>query len=450
MKSGNAGYRWFYVIVSALCLAGCGDDGDLDTSLRQTMDAAGIHGIDPGPWHEDAKVELGRSLFFDKELSGNRDIACATCHHPKLATGDGLSLSIGTGGHGLGNERVMGKGRRFVPRNATEIFNRGASAWTTMFWDMRVSGDPEHGFSTPAGKNLPGGLDSVLAAQAMFPVTSRDEMRGASGDLDVFGAPNEIALHGDKDFNAMWSDLMKRLLAIPEYVDLFARAYPDTPISALGFEHAANAIAAFEARAFTFSKSPWDRYVTGEDVAMSADQKQGALLFFGKARCATCHAGDLFTDQKAHSLAVPQLGPGKGEESPFDYGRGRESHDPRERYSFRTPPLRNVALSGPWMHDGACVRLDDVVRHHLNPAAGLRHYDIAQLTVELRGTVQEEQSLTQTMLAQLDPRVLPPVELTDEEFRELMSFLDALTDPEAQRLDALLPARVPSGLPVED
>ncbi|MBZ5695502.1 MAG: hypothetical protein LAN36_09075 [Acidobacteriia bacterium] len=111
-----------------------------------------------------------------------------------MHTADGLSVSMGTGGSGRGPTRTLGAGRALIPRNATDVFNRGVSLWTTMFWDMRVSGTTATGFSTPAHDALPPGLDSILAAQAMFPVTSRDEMRGKAGDTDVFGQPNAVAL----------------------------------------------------------------------------------------------------------------------------------------------------------------------------------------------------------------------------------------------------------------
>lgn len=163
-------------------------------------------------------------LFFDKELSGNRDIACSTCHLPARRTGDGLSLPIGAGGVGLGPARQLGAGGVFIPRHAPELFNRGAAAWRTLFWDGRLSGTAERGFNSPAGNQLPEHLETILAAQAMFPVTSREEMRGRSGDRDIFGAPNELALLDDADFTGIWAGLMVRLLNNSEYVRLFNAA----------------------------------------------------------------------------------------------------------------------------------------------------------------------------------------------------------------------------------
>ena len=133
----------------------------------------------------DAKVELGRQLFFDKVLSGNKNISCATCHHPEFLTGDGLALPLGEGATGLGADRYVTKsngqgvhGR--VPRNSPPLYNLGAREYERMFHDGRVETDPEGyyegGFITPAKWKFPTGLDNPLAAQAMFPahISRRD------------------------------------------------------------------------------------------------------------------------------------------------------------------------------------------------------------------------------------------------------------------------------------
>ena len=123
---------------------------------------------------------------------------------------------------------MLGHQRGFIPRNATELFNRGAPAWRSMFWDSRVVQNADGSFTTPADELLPPGLENVLAAQAMFPVTSAAEMRGASGDWDVNRQVNELALPTEEDFDLIWRGLMARLLAEPGYVALFAAgaSYP--------------------------------------------------------------------------------------------------------------------------------------------------------------------------------------------------------------------------------
>ncbi|MCB9421062.1 MAG: VCBS repeat-containing protein [Ardenticatenaceae bacterium] len=394
-------------------------------------------------------VKLGEALFWDPELSGNRDTACVTCHHPLTATGDNLSLPIGTGGVGLGELRVKPDDRReFVPRNAQPLFNLGYTEWTTFFWDGRVSGDAHHGFNTPASDRLPDGLDSLLAAQALFPITSRDEMRGLRGDEDIFGQVNELAKITDYTSQPIWQSIMQRLLAIPGYVTLFQQAYPDVPVESLGIEHVANAIAAYEATTFTFEDSPFDRYIRGDRSALSAQEKQGALLFYGKAGCSSCHSGGLLTDQQFYNLAVPQIGPGKGREQPYDLGRARETGSDCDRYAFRTPPLRNVAITGPWMHNGAFTSLEEVVRHHLNPAASLEDYNPEQLAVALRDTCQDQPETLAAVLATESDSASEQVMLSAQEMQDLLAFLNALTSPSALNLADTIPASVPSGLSV--
>ena len=199
------------------------------------------------------KVELGRMLFFDKILSGNRNISCATCHHPAFGSGDGLALPLGEGAIGLGTDRQTGSdpaaavaGR--VPRNSPGLFNLGAREFERLFHDGRVETDPhgyfEGGFVTPAKWKLPSGLDNPLAVQAMFPVTSPMEMAGNKGENPVADA---ISLNNAAGPGGAWELLARRLQAIPEYVELFRRAYPDDVREAgdITFVMAANAIAAF-------------------------------------------------------------------------------------------------------------------------------------------------------------------------------------------------------------
>ena len=415
-----------------------------DRELLPRLADLGITPLDPGPEPPDAQVRLGQALYFDKILSGNRDIACATCHHPSLLTGDELSLSIGTKGEGLGTDRVKDDSRPFVPRNAPEVFNRGAPEWMTMFWDSRILALPTGRLQTPAGDRLPLSLQNVLAAQAMFPVTGRDEMRGVVGDEG-----NELCEFDDTDLEGIWQALMVRLLDIPEYVALFDTAYPDVPTTALGFEHAANAIGAFEAKAFTLLDSPWDRYLAGDYSALSPQAKRGALLFYGKAGCATCHQGNLLTDQRHHNIAVPQLGPGKAPFQPFDFGRGAVTQSRRDRFAFRTPPLRNVAVTGPWMHNGAYTTLEGAVLHHLDPARALIRYDKSQLDPELQPTVRDDPQTIRALLETLDPLTYQHPPLKRNELHELLAFLDALTSPSVWSLEDVIPDTVPSGLEVD-
>lgn len=428
------------LLVVCAVVAACGVAGTNDAALRDSFE---LHGIQPVTVDDQpsALVELGEALFFDKELSGNRDIACASCHHPALASGDGLALPIGTGGVGLGPDRILALDRSLVPRNSPEIFNRGSEHWETMFWDGRVM-ETSTGFISPAGEALPEAPSSVLAVQALFPPTSRDEMRGEAGDTSVDGEPNELALVDDQDFTGIWNGIMNRVLEIPEYVGMFGAAFPAVATEELDFGHAAEAIAAYEAEAFGFAASPFDRFLAGDDDALTDVEKQGAEIFI-ETGCVMCHSGPLLTDQAYHTLGVPQVGPGKTPDAPNDLGRFLVTADESDMYAFRTPPLRNVSLTGPWMHDGAYSELENVIRHHLDPAAMCEAYERGEFG-GLPAAVPVDGAL-----ATLDPGlgVLEP--LSDEQIGDLVAFLQALTDPAAADLDHLLPESVPSGLPVD-
>lgn len=428
-------------------LAGCGvvipgAGSDKDATLRAALASAGVEAISK-PATDSAKVTLGQALFFDKELSGNRNISCSTCHTPAAFTGDGLPLSKGQGGIGLGPSRAAlldDDGNPIhIPRNAPDVFNR--ADFNTMFWDARVTQHADGSFTTPAGDALLAGLESALAAQAMFPVTSNAEMRGTPGENELADIPGD-------DLPAIWVALMDRLLALGEYVQLFTAAYPEVATEDLTFVHAANAMAEFEIDHWTLTESPFDQYLRGDDSAMSASARDGALLFYGQAGCSACHSGSLLTDELFHNRCVPQLGPGKGdgESGLFDFGRARETDNDADRYRFRTPPLRNVAATGPWMHDGVFTTLEAVVRHELDPVASARAYDPSQLSAEFQDVFRADQ--TEAILGNPDAE---SITLTDAEVADLVAFLNALTDPGLGALSTMdIPESVPSGLPLAD
>lgn len=395
-----------------------------------------------------AQIELGNLLFYDKVLSGNEDISCATCHHALMATGDGLSLSTGVGGHGLATARAMGAGRERVPRNAPEVFNRGHKFFTSMFWDSRVAENPDDptGFTNPAESDLPPGFRHALEVQAMFPLTSDAEMRGNPGE-------NEIANAGSNP--EIWERVEDRVMAIPEYRSLMAAAYPDVAEEDIGCEHVARAIAAFEADAWRSDDSPFDRYLRGDRDAMSESAKRGALLFYGKAGCSDCHSGVFQTDLEHYAIAMPQLGPGKGQgaDGDEDLGRGPISGDPADDFKFRTPPLRNVALSGPYGHDGAYRTLEDVVRHHLDPVEALMAWDRSQVLLSVSDDPEDVFSVMDDpakVAAIAAANELKKKKLSEKELDALMAFMHALTDPAMLDLRGEVPLRVTSGLPLAD
>lgn len=448
--------------VALLAVAGCAEgpvsgppaEPGIDQQLRQQLTQWGVVPIAVMPAQSPALVDLGQALFFDKILSGNRDIACGTCHDPLSHGTDGLSLAIGTGGTGMGTARMLGPGREFVPRNAPSMLNQGLRPFY-LFWDGRVSGFGSGPFSTPPEVVLPPGLPNILAAQAMFPVLNRREMRGASGDVDVAGHPNELAQFADSQYADVWRAIMRRLLAIPEYGVKFGAAYPGMSANALGFQHAAAAIAAFLMGRLTRYDSPFDRYLHRDDAALAPEAKRGALLFFGRLPCGQCHNGPLLGAERFANVGVPQLGPGVGKGAPLDLGRAevvdQQFNGPVPsgyRFAFRPPPLRNVELTAPYMHDGVYPTLEAVVRHYNDVPTALQAYDVSQVDPALRGMYHGDQATITDVLATLEWRFRSPLNLTEGERSDLVAFLKSLTDPAARDLSGLIPASVPSGLTV--
>jgi cytochrome c peroxidase len=410
----------------------------------------------------DAKVRLGQQLFFDKILSGNYNISCATCHHPFAATSDGLSLPVGEGGRGVGVTRDTGDGgdavHERVPRNSPALFNLGAREFTTLFHDGRIETHAAwpSGIKSPAGAELPSGLDSPLAAQAMFPVTSATEMAGQTGENPIADA---VAIGDLAGPDGVWAQLAERIQGVRGYAEQFIAVFDDVRAADdIRFTHAANAIAAFESANWRADNSPFDRFLRGERQAMSASAVLGMRVFYAanKGNCASCHSGVFQTDHSFRAIAVPQIGPGKGDgDSGYeDFGRERVTGDPADRYKFRVPSLRNVAQSAPYGHSGAFNTLKSMVRHHLDPIASLYDYDPSQAAIPSRPDLD-----SQDYVAMSDPGVLEaiaranelmPTQLTAREIHQLIDFLYALTDPAMldQRVD--VPKSLPSGLPLRD
>ena len=380
-------------------------------------------------------------------------------------TGDGLSLSIGEGGKGLGLARDTGsdvdavQGR--IPRHTPHVFNLGAKEFSVMFHDGRLSVDDleASGFNSPAGDQLPLGLKSVLAAQAMFPVTSSTEMAGQAGENPVANAAFEGRLAGE---NGVWDLLAQRLRAIPEYVVMFRDAYPEQISTAddIQFKDAANAMAAFEGAAWRADNSRYDQYLRGDSDALSGTEMKGMQLFYDEANCSSCHVGKFQTDHDFHAIAMPQIGPGKGHNSEGyddgreDFGREAVTGDADDRFRFLTPSLRNVALTAPYGHAGAFDTLEAVVRHHLNPVKSLRDYDASQVRLPSRADFDGQDFIVMNdywRVKQIAQRnELAPVSITEEDFGHLMSFLHALTDNGFLDNRRNMPSSVPSGLTMAD
>jgi len=360
------------------------------------LGAAGGPAERPGPI---SMEELGRLLFWDPVLSGARDVACATCHHPDLAYTDGRQISLGTGAVGLGPARVdVSEGRiPVVRRNSPTIVNtafngldrqrrRGPDrpplsvdqSRAPMFWDSRVRS---------------------LERQALEPLQALEEMRGTAYSADV-----------------AVDSVVARLRAVPEYVVLFEGAFAGaSPISATQL---AQALAAFQ-RSLIAMDSPFDRFRAGDSTALTEQQLRGQEEF-DDAGCDRCHEGVMFSDFDQHAEGVP--------EHPLvaepDTGDGR--------FRFRTPSLRNVALTAPYMHNGMLATLEDVLVFYDEGRS--RNPNVAD-----RRRRDEERRVPS-----VDRQFRGVDDMSDREMRDIIAFLEALTDPS---FDRTVPVQVPSGLP---
>jgi hypothetical protein len=257
---------------------------------------------------------------------------------------------------------------------------------------------------------------------------------------------NTGAALADNQEQQIWAALMTRLGRIPQYRQMFQAAYPGTRFEDMTFAHASNAIAGFLTADLAFNNSPWDRFLAGNDNALTPIQLAGAKNFMS-ARCSICHNGPAFTDNKFHNVALAQFGPGEGDGAGGrdDFGRMRVTGLAADQYAFRTPPLRNVELTGPWGHDGAFTDLRGFIDHYSESDVKLRTYDVNQLESLLRGTVLPT---ADAILASRDP-LLQGVVFTPQQVDEVTEFMLALTDPAARNLRLITPPRVPSGIPVD-
>ena len=265
--------------------------------------------------------------FFDPILSGNRNISCGTCHDPSRGTGDDLALSIGEGGEGFGADRRTGlngvTGR--VPRNAQPLYNIGARSYRAFFHDGRLEPRPgrriqERLLEVLRREHLPEGLDSLLAAQAMFPVLSPVEMAGQKGENPVATAGRRGPANRRLGPFGKAAFRHKRISRNVSRSLRFQRG--------LIREQAANALAAFQAVAFRSNGSPFEQTLRdGEFARLSEDVWAGIDLFYGRAGCDSCHSGPLMTDHGFHAIAMPaDQVPGKGHGSDTSYWRCERFH----------------------------------------------------------------------------------------------------------------------------
>ena len=278
------------------------------------------------------KVRLGKRLFFDKRLSLDESLSCATCHDSEKGFSNGLAVSEG----------VSGKtGSRNVPSIVNRLYG------STQFWDGRAE---------------------TLESQALGPLFNPDEM-----------AMNEKLL-------------LERLNTDTVYLKLFYQAFGSSEPTV---ERISKALACFE-RTLLTGETAFDRYEwEGIATALSASAKRGLSLFRGKGRCSTCHIGTNFTDEQFHNLGA---GEGAGQ---MDPGRAAVTGDAADLGKFKTPSLRNIEYTAPYMHDGSLASLEDVIEFYNQGGRPNPYLD----------------------------KEMKPLKLSESEKSDLLAFLKSLTGP---------------------
>jgi cytochrome c peroxidase len=295
------------------------------------------------------KILLGKQLYFDTRLSKDNTISCATCHNPAMGWSDEGPTSVGIKG--------QRGGRRSPPVS-------NAAYLPLQFWDGRAPS---------------------LEEQAKGPVENPVEM----------GNTHEV--------------MIRTIADIPGYTAEFKAVFGDVPITV---DHVAQAIAAFE-RTVVTTDSPFDRFVRGDETALTTLERQGLEIFNGKGHCTACHWGGNFTDGRFHNLGVRPQNPANSDE-----GRFAVTKDPRDKGKFKTPTVRDAALRAPFLHDGSEKTLESLVELY-NRGGDVDGPSLDPLIVPLGLSAREKEALVAFMkraMTSTNPEVakvvpIPPSEL---------------------------------------
>lgn len=469
----------------AAALTSAGFTGRIQQTFQARIEATLGRPLDP------KLAEIGRLLWFDTLHSLHADNTCGGCHSPTNGFGDSQPMAVGVQSNGLvGPHRAGPRNQRRSPL----VIN--TALYPALMWNGRfnaTSGDPfdnSQGFRFPFPEgvdrfsqtnDIAHGVTHLLQAQAHMPPTELIEVAGFTGTCPG-GAPDatlgpafcqfddglgESVPVPDPATGSRSEPIRQKALELlnssPAYRALFGDVFPEVKQGApIDFFMFGKAIAEFE---FTlvFADAPIDQFARGNHSAMTASQKRGALLFFGRARCIGCHAiagrsNEMFSDFAEHAIGVPQIAPGfgtgtgnvlfAGDGHDEDFGLEEITGNPSDRYRFRTAPLRNLAVAPAFFHNGAFTRLADAIRFHLNVIEGARTYDAGEAGVP--------PDLTQHVgpvvpLRLLDAGVRRPTPLSPDEVDDLVAFVrDGLHDVRvnAEYLCRLVPSAVPSERPL--
>ncbi|MCJ8311555.1 MAG: cytochrome C peroxidase [Saccharospirillaceae bacterium] len=408
-------------------------------------------------------AQLGKKLFFSQSLSGDLNVACASCHHPALAGADALSLSIGANAV---DSDVLGGGRLAIDndfdvgRNAPTVFNTGL--WRDgLFWDSRVE-FVQGGISTPDSNfetvDLNAG-STLAAAQAKFPVTSNSEMLG--DEFAQFENNDGVRDHLAQRMGNY--GLHINVFDTNQWLTEFQLGFDSSESSEvlITFNNIAFAMGEYE-RSMLFVDSPWRQYVNGDINALSDSQKRGAQLFLtddnnNGANCVQCHQGPTFTDERFNLVAFPQFGI-KTNDDQGDIGREAVSNNQNDRYRFRTASLLNVELTAPYGHAGTYQTLEEVVAHYDNPRESVEDFFVENKMCDLTqfkniencdSIFNNAQNISMAALQEIGQRrrpgrngsgsTLDNIQLNQDEQNDIVEFLRALTDVCASDLDCLTP-----------
>jgi len=443
-----------------------------------------------------ALAELGRLLFFDKAGGVHLDNMCGGCHTPANGMGDSQSMAIG-----IQNNNIVGPHRQ-GPRNQRRTPSVVNTAfYPKLMWNGRfsaASGDPFDNsqpfvFPLPEGTaRFPGNdprVQHLLSAQAHMPPTELTEVAGYTGTTSKYSGgvpwvdpafwqfddgkgsalPTPVLFTNPATSFLTFNEPIRQLLLASRlntnatYLHLFNQLFPAEMAANGGkidFFMFGRAIAEFEF-SLVFANAPIDEYARGDVDAMDESQKRGALLFFGKAGCVSCHtvaggSNEMFSDFQNRTIGVPQVatffgigmgnvlfdGPGNDE----DFGLEQVTGNSADRYKFRTAPLRNLAVAAGFFHNGAYARIEDAIRFHLDPATYAPLYNATRAGLD--SDLTHRVGPIPPVLNRLDPQ-MTPVSLTKSEFADLVHFVeDGLTDPRARKTCFTIPSAVPSGIPL--
>jgi len=296
------------------------------------------------------KAALGEKLFYDKSLSKNSDRSCATCHHPEKAFTDGLKTNVSLTGSNLA-------------RNTPTLTY--ASLQNAQFWDMRQ-------------------LD--LEKQSVDVIQNKDEMHGSMKNIHA------------------------KILLDKDYIKLFKKAFPKT--SKAEAWQIQNAIASY-VRSLNAFDSRFDEYMRGQKNSLNNQEIEGMNLFMGKAKCATCHFTPLFNGtvppnySKTEHEVIGTPNEASGKTLSSDPGRYLYNKMPQLKGAFKTPTVRNIAITAPYMHNGVFKTLEEIVSFYNKGGGQGLGYEVDNQTLPfdtLNLTVKEEQALVAFMKTLTDKK----------------------------------------------